>query len=58
MGVLKKYVRNRKWLEGSIMDGWGMEEVIEFCNDYMDLKPIGLSVSHHEGRLQGKGTLG
>ena len=58
MGVIKKYVRNRKRPEGSIAEGWGAEEVIEFCIDYMDLKPVGLPVSRHEGRLQGKGTLG
>ena len=58
MGVIKKYVRNRSRPEGSIAEGWGAEEVIEFCIDYMDLKPIGLPVSHHEGRLQGMGTVG
>ena len=58
MGVLKKYVRNRARSEGCITDGIGTEEVIDFCVDYMDLKPIGVPVSRHEGRLQGKGTLG
>ena len=33
--------------------------VIEFCVDCLpDLNPIGLPVSHHEGRLKGKVTLG
>ena len=58
MGVIKKYVRNRNRPEGSIAEGWGAEEVIEFCIDYMDLKPIGLPTSRHEGRLHGKGTVG
>src|SRR3954470_21285036 len=59
MGVLKKYVRNRARPEGSIVKGYGNEEVIEFCVDFVpDLKPIGLPRSRHEGRLSGKGTIG
>ncbi|XP_037425092.1 uncharacterized protein LOC119290086, partial [Triticum dicoccoides] len=45
--------------EGSIAKGYGNEEVIEFCVDFVpDLKPIGLPRSRHEGRLSGKGTIG
>jgi hypothetical protein len=59
MGVLKKYVRNCPRLEGSIVKGYGTEEAIEFCVDFVpDLKPIGLPQSQHEGRLSGKGTIG
>jgi hypothetical protein len=59
MGVLKKYVHNRARLEGSISKGYGTEEVIEFCVDFIpDLKSIGVPESRHEGRLGGKGTLG
>ena len=59
MGVLKKYVHNRARPEGSISRGYGTEEVIEFCVDFIpDLKPIGVPESRHEGRLSGKGTLG
>ena len=59
MGVLKKYVHNRARPEGSISKGYGTEEVIEFCVDFIpDLKPIGVPQSRHEGRLRGKGTLG
>jgi hypothetical protein len=59
MGVLKKYVHNRARTEGSISKGYGTEEVIEFCVDFIpDLKPIGVPESRHEGRLGGKGTLG
>jgi hypothetical protein len=58
MGVLKKYVHNRARPEGSISKGYGTEEVIEFCVDFIhDLKPIGIPESRHEGRLGGKGTL-
>src|SRR3954470_527323 len=59
MGFLKKYVHNRARPEGSISKGYGTEEVIEFCVEFIpDLKPIGVRQSQHEGRLRGKGTLG
>jgi hypothetical protein len=59
MGVLKKYVHQRARPEGSIAKGYGTEEVIEFCVDFIpNLDPIGVSKSRHEGRLGGKGTLG
>jgi hypothetical protein len=59
MGVLKKYVCNRSSPEGCIAKGYGAEEVIEFYVDYIDeLRPIGVPLSRHEGRLSGKGTLG
>ena len=41
------------------MKGYGTEEVIEFCVDFIpDLRPIGVPQSRHVGRLRGKGTLG
>src|SRR5215216_259279 len=59
MGVLKKSVHNRTRPEGSISKGYGTEEVIEFCVDFLpDLKPIGVPESRYEGRLTRKGTLG
>ena len=59
MGVLKKYVHNHARPEGSIAKGYGTEEVIVFCVDFIpNLDPIGVPKSRHEGRLSGKGTLG
>ncbi|RLN34692.1 putative polyprotein [Panicum miliaceum] len=59
MAVLKKYVRNRSRPECCISKGYGTEEVIEFCIDFInELSPIGVSMSRHEGRMKGKGTLG
>ena len=59
MGVLKKYVHNHARPEGSIAKGYGTEEVIELCVDFIpDLDPIGVPESRHEGRLSGKDTLG
>src|SRR3954453_23631688 len=58
MGVLKKYVHNSARPEGSISKGYGTEEVIEFCVDFIpDLKPIGLPESRHERRMGGKEPL-
>jgi hypothetical protein len=59
MGVLKKYVHNRARPEGSIAQGYGTKEVIEFYVDFIpDLDSIGVPESRHEGRLSEKGTLG
>jgi hypothetical protein len=59
MAVLKKYVRNHSLPQECIAKGYGIEEVIEFCIDFIDdLSPIGVPMSCHEGRLKGKGTLG
>ena len=50
MGVLNKYVRNCASPEGSISKGYGTEEVIEFCVDFIpDIKSIGVPKSRHEG---------
>jgi hypothetical protein len=58
MRVPKKYVHNRARSEGSIAKGYRTEEVIEFCVDFiLDLDPIGVPESRHEGRLSEKGTL-
>jgi hypothetical protein len=58
MSVLKKYVLNRARPEGSIAKGYVIEEVIEFCVDFVDsVDSIGVPVSRHEGRLLGKGTI-
>ncbi|XP_066163062.1 uncharacterized protein, partial [Oryza sativa Japonica Group] len=59
-GILPdNYVRNRARPEASIAKGYGTEEVIEFCVEFIeDLRPIGVPESRHEGRLRGKGTLG
>jgi len=59
MGILKKYVRNRYRPEGSIVEGYSTEEVVEFCTNYMTgMDPIGVPRSRYEGRLQGVGTIG
>ena len=59
MGVMKRMVRSRSRLEGSIVEGYVAEEVIEFVSDYLSgVEPIGLPRSRHAGSLQGVGTIG
>jgi len=46
IGVLKKYVHSRSQPEGSIAQGYGTEEVIEFWVDFiLDIDPIGVPES-------------
>jgi hypothetical protein len=52
MVVMKGYVRNCAHPEGSMIEGYTTEEVIECCVDYIkDAKPIGVPVSRHHGTL-------
>jgi hypothetical protein len=56
LAVLKSYVRNRAHPEGSIIEGYITEEVVEcFANYVKDGKRIGLPIPLHEGRLRGRG---
>jgi hypothetical protein len=56
LAILKSYVRNRADPEGSIMEGYTTEEVVECCADYVkDGKRIGLPIAIHESRLRGRG---
>jgi hypothetical protein len=53
LAVLKFYVRNRAHPEGSIMEGYTIEEVVECCVDYIkDRKRIDLPIPLHEGRIR------
>jgi hypothetical protein len=59
MVVMKGYVHNYAHPEGSMIEGYTTEEVIECCIDYMkDGNLIGVPVSRHHSRLFGKGTKG
>jgi hypothetical protein len=58
-GILKSFVRNRAYPEGSIIRGYCTEEAVEWALNYADpSNPIRVPKSHHEGRLTGKGTIG
>ena len=41
-----------------MVEGWSMEEAIEFCTYYLDIKRVRVLEFRHEGRLRGKGTIG
>jgi hypothetical protein len=57
--VLKSFIRNRPYPEGSIIQGYCTEEAVEWALNYVDsTNPIGVSKSHHEGRLTSKETIG
>jgi hypothetical protein len=59
LAVLKSYVRNHAPPEGSIMEGYTIEEVVECCTDYVkDEKRISLSIPLHGVRLRGRGRMG
>jgi hypothetical protein len=59
MVVMKGYVCNCVHPEGSTIEGYTTEEVIECYTYYIkDGKPIGVPVSQHHGRLSQKGTKG
>ena len=38
-------------------EGWSIEEALEFCIQYLGHIGLGVPVSRHEGRLQGKGII-
>jgi hypothetical protein len=56
MTILKKYIHNQSHPEGCMVQGWAIEEVIEFAVDCMDLQARDKHILCHEGRLTGKGT--
>ena len=59
MSTLNRYILNRAYPEGSMIEAYCTEEVVECCKDYLvDKKGIDLPASRHTGRLAGKGTRG
>ena len=61
MSILNHYVHNHAHLEGSMIDRYCAEEVIEACQDYLreeDRRALGLPVTRYKGRLAGKGSKG
>ena len=43
MEVFRRYVRNRFRPEEGMVKGWSMEEAIEFCTYYLDIKRVRVS---------------
>ncbi|MCL7040830.1 hypothetical protein MKW94_024235, partial [Papaver nudicaule] len=40
--VLKGYIRNTNRIEGSIVEGYIVEETVEFCSECLDIETIGI----------------
>ena len=59
MSTLNRYVHNRAFPEGSMIEAYTTEEAINCCTKYIrDGNAIGLSVHLHEGRTSGMGCTG
>jgi hypothetical protein len=59
MSVLSRYVHNRAYPEGSMIEGYTTEEVVECCQEYREVqRGIDNPDSRHKGRLARKGTSG
>ncbi len=59
MSVLSRYVHNRAYLEGCMIESYSTEEVVECCLEYLkEQSRIGKPDSRHKGRLARKGTSG
>jgi hypothetical protein len=57
--ILKSFVRNRAYSEGSMVQGYCTEEAMEWTLNYADpSNPISVPKSRHEGRLTEKWTIG
>jgi hypothetical protein len=56
--ILKSFVRNRAYPEGSMVQGCCTEETMKWALNYADSSnSIGVSMSRHEGRLTRKWTI-
>jgi hypothetical protein len=56
--ILKSFIRNRAYPEGSKVQGYCTEEAVEWTLNYANpSNPIDVPKSHHEGRLIGKGII-
>jgi hypothetical protein len=59
MSTLNRYVFNRAYPEGSMIEAYITDEVINCCTKYIrDGNAIGLPVPLHEGRTSGMGCTG
>ena len=59
MSTLNRYVLNRAYPEGSMIEAYTTEQAINCCTRYIqDGRAIGLPVPQHEGRTLGMGCTG
>jgi hypothetical protein len=56
--MLKSFIRNRAYPEGRKVQGYCIEEAVEWALNYTNLSNmIDVPKSHHKGRLTGKWTI-
>jgi hypothetical protein len=56
MSTLSRYVHNRAYPEGSMIEAYTIEEAVNWCMRYIrDGRAIGLPIHQHEGRTARKG---
>ena len=59
MSTLNRYVLNRAYSEGSMIEAYTTEEAINYCTRYIqDGRAIGQPVPQHEGKTLGIGCTG
>jgi hypothetical protein len=59
ISTLNRYVHNRAYPEGSMIEVYTTEEAVNWCMRYIrDGRAIGLPIHQHEGRTTGKGCTG
>jgi hypothetical protein len=59
MSTLNRYILNHAHLEGSMIEAYTTEEVVNCCTRYIrDGRAIGLPVHQHEGITSGMGCTG
>ncbi|XP_048498028.1 uncharacterized protein LOC125496571 [Beta vulgaris subsp. vulgaris] len=59
MKTYKGYVKNHFRPEGCIAERALYEDAVGYCSEFLEnAKTIGLPISRHSGRMEGKGTLG
>jgi hypothetical protein len=57
-GILRSFVRNRAYLEGSMVQGYCTEEAVEGALNYADRSnQVVVPKSHHEGRCNTPGLI-
>jgi hypothetical protein len=57
--ILKSFIRNRAYPEGSMVQEYYIEEAVDWALNYTDpSNQVGVPKSHHEGRLTRKGIIG
>ena len=59
MSTLNRYVHNRAYPKGSMIEAYTTKEAVNWCMRYIrDGRVIALPVHHHKGKTSGMGCTG